>query len=120
KSRSDPVQTACPITLPIASTYNANLASLPRSILASMPSLNLAKYLILPDYSQRPIDSVGFARSTALDRRAGKRRARVRRRNALNDAPLPGRERDGGHAARHLCHIAMASRRLCPPYGSES
>ncbi|MEA2949936.1 MAG: hypothetical protein QOI40_5266 [Alphaproteobacteria bacterium] len=25
---------------------------------------------------------------------------------------------DGGHAAQHLSNIEMASRRLCPPYGS--
>jgi len=27
-------------------------------------------------------------------------------------------ESDGGHAAQHLSNIEMASRRLCPPYGS--
>src|SRR5947208_10283879 len=25
---------------------------------------------------------------------------------------------DGGHAAQHLCNIEIASRRLCPTYGS--
>jgi hypothetical protein len=28
-------------------------------------------------------------------------------------------EPDGGHAAQHLSNIKMASRRLCPPYGSQ-
>ena len=27
-------------------------------------------------------------------------------------------EPDGGHVAQHLSNIEMASRRLCPPYGS--
>src|SRR5437870_901146 len=29
-------------------------------------------------------------------------------------------EADGGHAAQHLSNIEMASRRLCPPYGSQA